>query len=496
MSKTREPHAFISYVREDAEAVDELEKVLMTAGIPIWRDVRSLFPGDVWKAKIKEAIQEDALAFIPVFSKTSEARHKSQMREEIRLAIDEYRKMAPYQPWIFSVRLDEVDVPKYEISANQNLTDLNWTNFFGPTKTVEATLLVTRAQQLLGESNLVVASASTVASSGSDAARGSMLSSAIREGITDLGRAADATQLVIEEARRVTEALNDETRFPLERPEGSLTKAGLERTKNLTSLVGPLVEASVELGARGKMEDTALATQLVNSLAREGFASRGGIDRLIQLRKLPSVCVLTGGAFGATARKNGPMLAAFVAEPDLEIYGRRMPVTSVLSPWDPFGPEWELPQFIIATLEGGQVTDDVLAAYDSGRVRQMRATPASDIIHLVLQSSGRQFAIGEPEFDDLFQRTEVLIAAITNDWCLQHAQQAFGAENWIGGHPKNERYTEDTLPKRMLAELEAAGEGWWPLTGGLFARSYERAHAAMTGYVTMADEARKRRFYP
>jgi len=32
----------------------------------------------------------------------------------------------------------------------------------------------------------------------------------------------------------------------------------------------------------------------------------------------------------------------------------------------------------------------------------------------------------------------------------------------------------------MLAELENAGEGWWPLAVGSFARSYERTHAAMT----------------
>ena len=69
--------------------------MLLEAGIPIWRDVKNLFPGDVWKAKIRKPIKGDALAFIPVFSSRSEGRSKSQMREEIRLAIDEYRKMSP-----------------------------------------------------------------------------------------------------------------------------------------------------------------------------------------------------------------------------------------------------------------------------------------------------------------------------------------------------------------------------------------------------------------
>jgi hypothetical protein len=493
MSKEHEPHAFISYVREDSEAIDELERVLTAAGIPVWRDVRRLFPGDVWKARIKEAIQGDALAFVPVFSRASEARHKSQMREEIRLAIDEYRKMLPGQPWIFPVRLDEVDIPTYEISANQDLTDLNWTNFFGSTKTVEATLLVARVQQLLGDSNKAVASPSAVASSASAATRGAFLSGAIREGMTDPSRAADAAQLVIEEARRVTEALNDQTRFSLDRPEGSLTRAGFERTQALTALAAPLIEASVELGARGRAEDEALAAQLVTSLAREGFAVRGGLQRFIELRKLPAVLVLTAGALGACARRNCRMFRAFAADPRVEVYGRLLPVTSVLSPWDPFGPEWQLPQFIIATLEGSEVTDEVLAAYDSGRVRQVRPVPASDIVRHALHPVGKRFAIGEAEFDDLFHRTEVLIAASVKDWSLQEVPEGLGADNWIGGHTKNERYVQDPLPERMLEELEAAGNEWWPLSGGLFAGDYERARLAMTRYVAMAVEARRRR---
>lgn len=208
-----EPHAFISYVREDSDAVDELERVLTAAGIPVWRDVRSLFPGDVWKARIREAIQGNAMAFIPVFSTTSEARHKSQMREEIRLAIDEYRKMVPNQQWIFSVRLDEVKVPPYEISANQVLTDLNWIDFHGSTKTVQSAQLIAQIQKLLGRESAQPGTPLQVAASASDASRGTLLSGAVRAGLTDPGRVAGASQMLTEEARRVTAALNDEERF-------------------------------------------------------------------------------------------------------------------------------------------------------------------------------------------------------------------------------------------------------------------------------------------
>ena len=143
------PRAFISYVREDSALVDELERALTESGIPVWRDVRSIFPGDAWKQKIRDAIQGDALAFIPVFSSNSASRTKTQMWEEVRWAIDEYRKMPPDRPWIFSVRLDDVALPKFDISSNESLSDLNWTDFFGPRKVSDAMRLVNRIKSLL-----------------------------------------------------------------------------------------------------------------------------------------------------------------------------------------------------------------------------------------------------------------------------------------------------------------------------------------------------------
>ncbi len=39
-------HAFISYVREDSGEIDALQKMLEAAGIPVWRDTTSLWPGE------------------------------------------------------------------------------------------------------------------------------------------------------------------------------------------------------------------------------------------------------------------------------------------------------------------------------------------------------------------------------------------------------------------------------------------------------------------
>jgi TIR domain len=67
-------HAFISYVREDGPRVDRLQKILVAAGIRVWRDTEDLWPGDDGKLRIRQAITQDDLAFIACFSNNSMSR--------------------------------------------------------------------------------------------------------------------------------------------------------------------------------------------------------------------------------------------------------------------------------------------------------------------------------------------------------------------------------------------------------------------------------------
>lgn len=491
------PHAFISYVREDSDLVDELEGVLLAAGVPVWRDLRNIFPGDVWKARIRDAIRGDALAFIPVFSAQSESRIKSTMRAEIRIAIDEYQTMSPDRSWIFPVRLDDVAVPQFEISGGQTLRDLNWTDFFGGRKTVEATRLIASVQRVLGAADHLVAPPAVVASSATETSRGGLLSAAIREGVADPTRAAVAGDLLIEEARRVVDALRDPHRFSMNAPDGSMTKALRQRTEELAALIGPLVEAAMELGARGKPEDAPMASQLVSSLAREGYSPAPGaqVASLARLQRFPALCVLVAGALGATARRNGPMLAAFVAEPVMQVDQGVLPVAALLSPWAPFGSSWELAQYINTTQRGGDVTQDQLAAYDSGRVERTSAASASEIVGRVLAGPGAKFAVGPPEFDELYERTEILVAAITYDWVLREGIESTAAvENWISGRTRTaDQHTVTPMPERMLAEVESAIDDWWPLHDtGLFGRNAIAAMSCMAEYVELVTDARAR----
>lgn len=123
-------HVFISYMREDSERVDRLERQLEAAGLPVWRDVRNLWPGDLWKRRLGDAIGADALAFVACFSRATELRARSVMFEELHLAAEEYRLRNPSQPWIFPVFFDDVEPPAIDLGASQTLNDLQWARLF------------------------------------------------------------------------------------------------------------------------------------------------------------------------------------------------------------------------------------------------------------------------------------------------------------------------------------------------------------------------------
>jgi hypothetical protein len=74
-------NVFISYVREDSADVDHLQDNLEAGGLAVWRDVKNLWPGDVWKQKIEVAIRNETLAFVPCFSHASVSRPSSTMFE-------------------------------------------------------------------------------------------------------------------------------------------------------------------------------------------------------------------------------------------------------------------------------------------------------------------------------------------------------------------------------------------------------------------------------
>jgi hypothetical protein len=110
--------------------VDKVQDQLESAGLKVWRDAKDLWPGDLWKTKIRQAIEQESLGFVPCFSSQLAVRKKSFMYAELRIAADEYRQRSPDIPWIFPTFLERVDPPSIYLGAGMTFGDLNWTNLY------------------------------------------------------------------------------------------------------------------------------------------------------------------------------------------------------------------------------------------------------------------------------------------------------------------------------------------------------------------------------
>jgi len=145
-------HVFISYAHEDSHQVDELHKMLMVHEIPVWRDKDSLWPGEDWKMIIRQAIADDALAFIACFSRASVNRLRGYQNEELTLAFDQMRKRRPQDPWLIPVRLDECDIPEYDIGGGRTLSSIHRVDLFGDGYPEAVERLVGSVNSILDES--------------------------------------------------------------------------------------------------------------------------------------------------------------------------------------------------------------------------------------------------------------------------------------------------------------------------------------------------------
>lgn len=190
-------HVFVSYVREDSDRVDKVCEVLEAAGIPYWRDINRLEPGDAWKKRIRNAIKEGALVFLACFSENSEAREKTHMNEELTIAAEEFRLRREGATWLIPVRFDDGDVvPDLDLGAGRTLADLNFVNLFEPHYAPQAAALVTTINRLLGDKRLDAASALAAVEQATAGDRADVLKRMTKEMLLDPTRRIELDDLV------------------------------------------------------------------------------------------------------------------------------------------------------------------------------------------------------------------------------------------------------------------------------------------------------------
>jgi|HubBroStandDraft_1064217.scaffolds.fasta_scaffold03203_8 hypothetical protein len=143
-------HAFISYIHEDAARADELQEMLLHAGVPVWRDTVDLMPGEDWRMVIRQAISEESLVFLACFSRAGVSREKTYQNEELVLAVEQLRLRKPGDPWLIPVRFDDCQIPDFDLGAGRTLASVQRADLFGNQRDSQAARLVASVQRILG----------------------------------------------------------------------------------------------------------------------------------------------------------------------------------------------------------------------------------------------------------------------------------------------------------------------------------------------------------
>lgn len=99
---------FLSYAREDLEAVKRLKSALERAGLPVWFDMEQIKGGQDWERRIAENVRSCAL-FMPVMSRhTAEQTRDAYFRVEWNGAIERTQRMKSGEVFITPVVVDEL----------------------------------------------------------------------------------------------------------------------------------------------------------------------------------------------------------------------------------------------------------------------------------------------------------------------------------------------------------------------------------------------------
>ncbi len=115
---------FLSYAREDADAVRRIADALRAFGVEVWFDQNELRGGDAWDQQIKTQIRTCTLC-LPVISATTQARGEGYFRREWRIAVERTHDMAAGVPFLLPVVID--DTPESAALVPDEFMRVQWT---------------------------------------------------------------------------------------------------------------------------------------------------------------------------------------------------------------------------------------------------------------------------------------------------------------------------------------------------------------------------------
>jgi Tol biopolymer transport system component/DNA-binding winged helix-turn-helix (wHTH) protein len=114
---------FLSYASRDAQAAQRISEALRAGGIEVWLDQSELRGGDAWDQKIRREIRTCAL-FIPIISRSTQARTEGYFRLEWHLADQRTHLMARSRAFLLPVCID--DTPEAHAEVPESFAAVQW----------------------------------------------------------------------------------------------------------------------------------------------------------------------------------------------------------------------------------------------------------------------------------------------------------------------------------------------------------------------------------
>jgi len=132
---------FLSYTRKDAKPVENLYRRLQEAGFYPWMDTKDLLPGERWETVIEQTI-ETAPFFLACLSHHS-INHRGVVQEEIRFALESWRKKLESDIYLIPIKLEDCPVPAA-------LAKFNWVELDHPEGFERLTMALKAGLERLG----------------------------------------------------------------------------------------------------------------------------------------------------------------------------------------------------------------------------------------------------------------------------------------------------------------------------------------------------------
>lgn len=488
---TERRHAFLSYVHEDKAAVDELEAALRAADLEVWRDSKDLWPGQDWRANIRAAIQDGALAMVACISSVSTSKEKTYQNEELALAVDEYRQRQPGSQWLFVVRLDDCPLPVFDLGGGRTLASLNYVDLFGEDKQVNLIRLLTVLGPLIRPA-LTSSDIAAAVLKGEVATRQENLADALRILLRDpssdialedrMDAAAETARAELEELMPVSRTIPNGEAVDLARTTMRASEAALMQ----------LTEAFVLASTHGLPQHAVAWRRAAETIAE--VYDPGSSSYWSGLRAYPLVWLIQATAVAAVSRNNFDALRAVAVDTTLPADAGKQqqePAGGIANVGMLFEREAWLATAVVRSYdEPDAMSDDRLTALQNGREGALY-TPISDLLHIRLRPFFVREIRSQERYDQFFDEGSIVLDALAVD-----ERQAKAPGTFRHSYPGFGRYTyryrwEEQPPEARITTDTARVEAL--LRAGLFGGSEERLHTAFGALAEQTAQVRRSR---